>query len=69
MSTFLKIILDCSRPANGITIFFDFIKMSTFQKKSKNRLIYAFMNNIFFLAAIFRKNSVRKFELKCFGSL
>jgi len=29
MSTFLKIILDCSRPENGIILFFDFIKMST----------------------------------------
>ena len=29
MSTFFKIILDCSRPENGIILFFDFIKMST----------------------------------------
>ena len=29
MSTFLKIILDCSRPEKGIILFFDFIKMST----------------------------------------
>ena len=29
MSTFKKIILDSSRPENGIILFFDFIKMST----------------------------------------
>ena len=29
MSTFFEIILDCSRPENGIILFFDFIKMST----------------------------------------
>ena len=30
MSTFLKIILDCSSPEFQIILFFDFIKMSTF---------------------------------------
>ena len=31
MSTFLKIILDYSKPETGIILFYDFIKMSTFQ--------------------------------------
>ena len=49
MSTFLKIILDCSRPENEIILCFDLIKMSTISLIKMSTFQF-FQNFDFFLS-------------------